>query len=312
MELLQLKYFKTIADCQHITKAANQLNISQPSLSNTLSRIEHELGVQLFDRLGRNITINSYGEIVLRHANNILRELDNLKAEIDGLEGEQHKTICIGSTDSLYAREWLPAFIRENPDIALRHSISTDEKMRASLLNGTLDFGISSTLADDPAFDHLDLWEDEYVVLVPEDHPLPDQSVQNFITFKNNLFMALPKTEDTSRSIDILSEAAGFTPNIVFEGERDLIIDVFIPLHCATIVLNSAVSTTKDLALLQPYCKRIRLTDPKAHFKISLVWDKERVLSPTAQKIISFLNTNPAMSWHLSSTSPELVEDLAK
>ena len=302
MELLQLKYFKTIADCQHITKAANQLNISQPSLSNTLSRIEHELGVQLFDRLGRNITINSYGEILLKHANNILRELDNLKAEIDNLEEEQHKTICINSTDSIYSREWLPKFIREHPDIALRHSISTDEKIRTALLNGTLDFGISSTLADDPCFNHLDLWEDEYVVLVPQDHAMEDQSVQKFISFKDDPFIALPKSEDTSRSIDLLSDAAGFVPNIIFEGERDLIVDVFIPLHCDTIVLNSTVNSSKDTDFVTSFCKRIRLKDPQAHFKISLVWDKERVLSPTAQKIIAFLKQNPALCWHLTSS----------
>ncbi len=111
MELLQLQYFKTIAECQHITRAANKLMISQPSLSNTLSRIENELGVQLFDRQGRNIILNNYGKIVLEHANNILRELDNIRTEIDELEQRQNKVITIASTDSMYLREWLPAFM---------------------------------------------------------------------------------------------------------------------------------------------------------------------------------------------------------
>ena len=105
MELLQLQYFKTIAECQHITKAANKLMISQPSLSNTLSRIENELGVQLFDRQGRNIVLNNYGRIVLEHTNNILRELDNIHTEIDKMEQRQNKVINIASPDSLYLRE---------------------------------------------------------------------------------------------------------------------------------------------------------------------------------------------------------------
>lgn len=92
MELLQLQYFKTIAECQHITRAANKLMISQPSLSNTLSRIENELGVQLFDRQGGNIILNNYGKIVLEHANNILRELDNIRTEIDELEQRQKQS----------------------------------------------------------------------------------------------------------------------------------------------------------------------------------------------------------------------------
>lgn len=57
MELLQLQYFITLAECQHMTRAANSLMVSQPSLSNTLSRIEKELDVKLFDRQGRNIVL---------------------------------------------------------------------------------------------------------------------------------------------------------------------------------------------------------------------------------------------------------------
>lgn len=64
MDLLQLQYFIAIAEYQHITKAAAHLHVSQPSLSNTLSRIENELGTQLFDRQGRNIVLNDSGKIV--------------------------------------------------------------------------------------------------------------------------------------------------------------------------------------------------------------------------------------------------------
>ena len=72
MDLLQLQYFIAIAEYQHITKAAAHLHVSQPSLSNTLSRIENELGTQLFDRQGRNIVLNDSGKIVLAHAKKYL------------------------------------------------------------------------------------------------------------------------------------------------------------------------------------------------------------------------------------------------
>jgi len=65
MELLQLKYFRTIARFEHMTRAAEELHIAQPALSKTVSLLEKELGVLLFDRRGRNIFLNQYGKILL-------------------------------------------------------------------------------------------------------------------------------------------------------------------------------------------------------------------------------------------------------
>ena len=215
MELLQLQYFKTIAECQHITKAANKLMISQPSLSNTLSRIEAELGVQLFDRQGRNIVLNQYGKIVLEHAHNILRELDNIRTEIDAMQQRQEKVITIASTDSMYLREWLPSFIRANPDLTIRHTVSTIEKIETDLLNGVIDFGISSAVSDNPSFEHYTLWEDEYVVITPHPNDLPAEPVRNFADFAKMPFVALPALDYQSRSIDIMSNAVDILAVIV-------------------------------------------------------------------------------------------------
>ncbi|MBQ2035255.1 MAG: LysR family transcriptional regulator, partial [Peptococcaceae bacterium] len=241
MELLQLQYFKTIAECQHITKAANKLMISQPSLSNTLSRIEAELGVQLFDRQGRNIVLNQYGKIVLEHAHNILRELDNIRTEIDAMQQRQEKVITIASTDSMYLREWLPSFIRANPDLTIRHTVSTIEKIETDLLNGVIDFGISSVVSDNPSFEHYTLWEDEYIVITPHPNDLPSEPVRNFADFAKMPFVALPALDYQSRSIDIMSNAVDITPNIIFEGERELLERVMLPLHASIVALRSTI-----------------------------------------------------------------------
>lgn len=70
MELLQLKYFKTVAELGKISEAAKALYISTPALSTSISRLEKELGVQLFDRFAKRIELNSQGELFLRYANN--------------------------------------------------------------------------------------------------------------------------------------------------------------------------------------------------------------------------------------------------
>ncbi len=305
MELLQLQYFKTIAECQHITNAANKLMISQPSLSNTLSRIETELGVQLFDRQGRNIVLNPYGRIVLEHANNILRELDNIRTEIDAMQQRQSNVITIASTDCMYMRNILPAFIKANPDLTIRHSVSTIEKIESAILNGTIDFGVSSAASDDPAFGQHALWEDEYIVLTPRPNNLPKKDIYDFADFKDVPFAALPAQEYHSRSIDLLSKGVGFTPNIIFEGERELMERVMLPLNASIIALKTTVQDASDLALCAKYCDVNSLSNPEAHLTVTLLWDARRTRSAAAQRLLDYMQSNTVTAWHL--TTPDEV-----
>ena len=79
MDLLQLKYFKVVAEQEHITKSAKLLMVSQPYLSAIVARLEEEMGGQLFDRDGRNVVLNEYGKILLHHANEALQHLEDAK-----------------------------------------------------------------------------------------------------------------------------------------------------------------------------------------------------------------------------------------
>jgi DNA-binding transcriptional LysR family regulator len=279
--------------------------ISQPSLSNTLSRIEAELGVQLFDRQGRNIVLNQYGKIVLEHAHNILRELDNIRTEIDAMQQRQEKVITIASTDSMYLREWLPSFIRANPDLTIRHTVSTIEKIETDLLNGVIDFAISSVVSDNPSFEHYTLWEDEYVVITPHPNDLPAEPVRNFADFAKMPFVALPALDYQSRSIDIMSNAVDITPNIIFEGERELLERVMLPLHASIVALRSTIKEDSDMALASKYCDVTQLSNPEAHITITLSWDSRRTQTAAAQRLLDYVYTNDVNAWRL--TTPDEV-----
>lgn len=305
MELLQLQYFKTIAEYQHITKAANKLMISQPSLSNTLSRIEAELGVPLFDRQGRNIVLNSYGKIVLKHANNIFCELDNIHTEIEAMQRQQNNVINIFSTDSMYLRKWLPAFITANPNLTIHHSVSTAENIETALLNGTIDFGISSLPLHNPSIAHHILWQDEYIILTPRPNHIATKPFCNFAEFAQEPFVALPAIDHHSRNIDVLSQAAGITPNIIFEGERELLERVMLPLKASIVALQSTVQNEDDLALCADYCDITHLTNPEAHVQVTLSWDSRRTRSESAQHLLEYIHSNHVSAWHL--TTPDEV-----
>ena len=91
LELQQLKYFKAVADIGKISEAAEALFISAPALSTSISRLEKELGVQLFDRTNSRITLNAQGLILLRHVNQISDTLEDAKQELQQSLLQQQK-----------------------------------------------------------------------------------------------------------------------------------------------------------------------------------------------------------------------------
>lgn len=72
MDFQQLKYFQTLADIENFTRASIRLDLSQPALSRSISRLEEEIGVPLFERKSNGVELNRYGKIFLQHANQAL------------------------------------------------------------------------------------------------------------------------------------------------------------------------------------------------------------------------------------------------
>ena len=118
MELYWLKYFQTIARIGSVSRAAEQIHISQPALSKTLSQLEEELGVRLFDRVGRNIVLNRYGESFLKNTNEILNRLENARMELERIKMDSVRrlVVCI-NTGNKYISNRLLDFINHHPEI---------------------------------------------------------------------------------------------------------------------------------------------------------------------------------------------------
>lgn len=289
MDLLQLSYFVTIAECENITKAANQLHVAQPSLSKSLSRMEQELGTQLFDRQGRKIILNHYGRIVLSRAQNIFRELDNLHAEIGTALMQEISTVTIGSVEAIYVTNWLPSFIKGHPNMMVRHTVSSCAALERQLENGSIDFAITDARQLPDNVDSLVLGKDEYIVLAPKNSGFSDTARQDFSSFCGEPFICAPKTEDILRPIDILSQSTGCIPNIVFEGGPDLNAQVLEMNYGNVVTHLSQISEAEKWALCKEQLKIILLKDRIARFDVHLMWDSRRILSPAGEALLNFV-----------------------
>lgn len=120
MELLQLRYFQKVARMENMTKAAEALHIAQPSLSKTISRLEEQLGVQLFERNGKRIRLNKLGAHFLGRVENALRELEDGVREVRDLREQEEGSVSIGSATAKMLPSLIKAYLLQKPNAKLR------------------------------------------------------------------------------------------------------------------------------------------------------------------------------------------------
>lgn len=297
MDLLQLHYFITIAECQHMTQAATRLHVSQPSLSKSLARFEAELGLQLFDREGRRISLNPYGRIVLAHARAVFRELDNMHTELDLARAQESATLHLGSVDAIYVKDWLPQFIEAHPEIMVRHHVASCTELEKRLADGEIDFAITDTRRLPDGVSALVLGDDEYLVLAPKTSPISDAAPQDFASFCGAAFICVPKTAGILRPIDMLSANAGFTPNIVFEGGSSLFARLLDMDYGNLIISRAQIANADYQRATAERFKIIRLSDAIARFQVHLI--SRGSLAPAAQILLDHIREKTHQFHHI-------------
>ena len=121
MELLQLRYFYKIAHSKTLTQAADELCISQSSLSRMIARLEDEFEMNFFDRRGRNISLNKNGEIFLHYCTQILNSVDDMREELIDFKNRTDMTVSVGfySMSSLLI-DIIGKFRRSYPNVQIR------------------------------------------------------------------------------------------------------------------------------------------------------------------------------------------------
>lgn len=189
MELQQLKYFKTVAEIGKISEAAKTLFISAPALSTSISRLEREMGMDLFDRANNKITLNCQGQIFLRYVNQVFSSLDCAKAEMQQSLYQQGRHVYFASVSSTPWVDLVTNFTQEYPDFTL----SCSSVRRSDLQNHGMPskFNFLMASSDDlPAYfeaslDYIDLYRDEPMVMLHKDHPLARQECVSLLDIVN-------------------------------------------------------------------------------------------------------------------------------
>lgn len=169
------QYIAEIARYGSITKAAEALYLSQPTLTKFLQRVEQEVGTPLFHRVGKRFIPTPAGEIYVEKSKSILLLNSQLDQELDDLQTMRRGSIRVGSTagrsDHL-AYTILPRFASQYPGVRLLLSMGHTEQLLKMIFNNELDIVLSNYDEEQPALAHEFIGEEELVLVVPGGSPL--------------------------------------------------------------------------------------------------------------------------------------------
>lgn len=215
----QLQHFIKIAEKQNLTLAAQELVISPPALTATLRRLEKELGCQLFDRSGRNIILNTRGQILYQYAKEALKALDTARAEIAVAQQHSDTHLTIGLSSSLICHDLLKAFLVQHPEIQLSHQVLRISQLMSPTLKQEVDFIIAAEGdVTGPGWEGQCIKSNNFLALaVYPSHPLASRSSIRLDELSDERFIMIPRDYCFRRFLDNAFEQAGFYPNSILE-----------------------------------------------------------------------------------------------
>jgi DNA-binding transcriptional LysR family regulator len=222
MELRHLRYFVAVAEELHFGRAADRLHIVQPALSKQIIALERELGLELLERAG-GVRLTPAGEVLYAEARAILERLDRVVASTKATARGEAGSLSIGFVGPAM---WnvLPAILREHrrthPELRFHlHELGSRVQLER-LREGSLDVGFLRRLALDDVLAFEPVWREQFVVCLPDDHPLAAAEVIDLSALKDEAFVVLPR-EDAPAIHDVtvtICLGYGFSPKTLEEG----------------------------------------------------------------------------------------------
>ena len=265
MEINQLKYFLEAANSQHITKSAEKLHISQPSLTKAIHRLEAELEVPLFVAKGRNIVLTEYGKYLRRKLLPIMEEFDRLPEQMKMMAQLEKETIHL---NVLAASEIVIEAIMEYKKTHRNINFQLMQNSESQLY----DIGVSTRLfyhSPENKAAYETVYTEKIHLAVPASHRLARKKSINLKEAEEEGFISLMGSRQLRWICDRFCAHAGFTPQIIFESDNPAVVKNMIAANMGVgfwpeftwgRIENDRV---KILRIHEPLCQRNIIIDYK-------------------------------------------------
>ncbi|HEX5145247.1 MAG TPA: LysR family transcriptional regulator [Mycobacterium sp.] len=288
MQLEELRWFLVLAETEHVTDAAAELGIAQPTLSRALAKLENEVGAPLFDRVNRRLRLNPYGQIMAEHVRRAVAELQSATERIAALRNPDTGRVRLAFLHSLanwFVPEQLRLFRDEFPGIRFELFQGPGYEINDRVLRGGADLAITGPRPGADFGWHL-LYVDRLCLALPPGHRLAGRARLRLSAAADEPFIGLGEHFGLRQLTDELWAEDGIAPDIVFEASE-------IPAMQGLVAAGFGVAvvplprTSHDGA--DAKVVHVPLTNAGAKREVGLAWARGRELPPAAERFADFL-----------------------
>lgn len=253
MELRQLEYFKTVGDTGNLSKAAELLYISQPALSKSISSLEKELGVQLFDRRNRKMRLTSFGQIFYHRISRVLKDLDAAATEIKRLSGITSSVLTISTTMPEFFTPVASMYHRWNADIIIREFNHYAITAKEALVFGDINFCLTPVAFDHPSLVWFSLCEEEMLLIAPNSFQLPARNGEILLAdLEQTPFITTTSGSNLHQCTTSFCKTAGYDPKIVMETPAIDTIAMLVADGCGVAFMSETVHARMSRPRMDP------------------------------------------------------------
>lgn len=272
VELRHLRYFIALAGSLNFTRAAERLHVTQSTLSHQIKQLEEELGVALFERTGRRVTLTEAGDEFLHHAGNALREIDAglgaLRKNPQAVMGQ----LRIGATHTFnlsFIPDCIATFQKRHPQVRVVVEELAADAIAARLQQGTLDLGIAYRPSEPGPLQFEPLYNEEMVLVVAQGHPLARRKRVRMVELHRLPMVLLPESFATRQMLEECFRSCGAEPQVVAE------INTLAPMMGLVAKTQLACIVSANVVPAGAGLKIVRLDSPTPVRTPGMLWSPE-------------------------------------
>ena len=287
MTLNQLYYFRVIAALSNFRKAAEVLCVSQPTLSVSMSSLEEELGIKLFERVGRHVELTKYGLMFQKQIETILSLLDKSTTQMKRMASVSGGHVDLGYISPV--TRWLPRIVRmflnekDNADITFNFGEGTTNAVMDGLASGKYDIVFHPLPITDSDIISIPALQQELVGIVPLGHPLAEKDEIDLIELSPYPLVAYMQASGLKKRIDEYIGSVGWEPDVVCEASDEDGI-------AALVGSNFGVSFVAKVDTLDFFdIKQLHIKNPSCSRTIYMAYLKNQYKTPATLRFIKFM-----------------------
>lgn len=287
LELSYLYYFKTIAEVENMSRAAEILHISQPALSKSISRLEATLGVSLFERKKGRISLSPIGAAYYQPIARAFGCIEEGERILEEFKKTANDSVSIASPVGEVLND-LVIELLEHTDLEINQYLYQPEVLKEQLLAGQLDFALTPIPLNSREIEHRKLMEEEIFILVNRNHPLAREKFVRLSELQTERFLVNDANFDRKIVVEHC-RLAGFEPNIALcSNEPRLINEVLeanrgISMVPADVVYRNMRRSGAGLQVVP-----LRIVDVEVVRFLAIARRKDRILTDSARKLYHF------------------------